>query len=112
MFILSNILILLAHAIYLCFTFRIYYHLHLSFIRWCHEDEKTGNLLTNTLISLSVDATCDHVSDSVTAALDRLLPPQEGPDSSTSPDPFHLTLHSHLLTHVESLLQSPAVCDG
>ncbi|KAG0725109.1 E3 ubiquitin-protein ligase UBR4 [Chionoecetes opilio] len=72
---------------------------------WCNDD-KTGGLLTTTLISLSADATCDHVSQSLSAALDRLLPLQEGADSTTSPDPFQLTLFSHLLSHVESLLQS------
>ena len=81
---------------------------------WCNDDEKTGGLLTSTLISLSADATCDHVSQSLSAALDRLLPLQETGDSSssTSPDPFQLTLFSHLLSHVESLLQSAATCEG
>ncbi|KAK8723161.1 hypothetical protein OTU49_011870, partial [Cherax quadricarinatus] len=102
----------LKHVMHTLVTFATDLAGYVTLHSWCSDDEKTGGLLTNTLVSLAVDATCDHVSECVSSAIDRLLPAQEGTESSTSPDPFHLTLYSHLLTHVESLLQTAAACDG
>ncbi|XP_076048949.1 E3 ubiquitin-protein ligase-like protein poe isoform X2 [Oratosquilla oratoria] len=77
---------------------------------WCTEDDKkVRSALVNTLVALSVDATCDHVADAVSAALDKLLPQQEDGEGV---DQFHMALFAHQLTHVAMLLRSSAEADG
>ena len=81
---------------------------------WYTSEDKTHGQLTSTLVGLAVDATCDHVSTSVSTALNRLLPPASGtePLDDTSQHPAAPHLYAHLLSHIETLLHAASSGDG